>query len=144
MTPPRPILEWFWALHRAVRRASGGRLGTSDATEDRIGTLFLHTVGRKSGQPRANALFYLLDGANLVVVASNAGAATDPAWALNLRDRPDAEVEITGRRRPVRARSATTDEETRLWPRLVTANPDYADYSAKVDRPIPVVILEPR
>jgi deazaflavin-dependent oxidoreductase (nitroreductase family) len=134
----------LWALHRAVRRASGGRLGTSVATEDRLGTLYLHTVGRKSGRPRANALFYLHDGGNVVVVASNAGADTDPAWALNLRDRPEAEVEMAGQRRPVRARPANTDEETRLWPRLVKANPDYADYSAKVDRPIPVVILEPR
>lgn len=144
MTPPRPVLRAFWALHRGLRRATGGRLGTSRASSDRIGTLFLHTVGRKSGQPRVNGLFYLLDGPNLVVVASNAGSVVDPAWFLNLRDQPDAEVEFGGKRRPVRAREATAEEAARLWPRLVAANPDYASYRAKVSRPIPVVILEPR
>ena len=144
MTPPRPVIRVFWALHRGLRRLTGGRLGTSQASSDRIGTLFLHTVGRKSGQPRVNGLFYLLDGPNLVVVASNAGSVVDPAWFLNLRDQPDAEVEFGGKRRPVRAREATAEEAARLWPRLVAANPDYASYRAKVSRPIPVVILEPR
>jgi deazaflavin-dependent oxidoreductase (nitroreductase family) len=110
----------------------------------KIGTLFLHSTGRKTGQPRVNGLFYLEDGSNLVVVASNAGADADPAWWLNLRDRPDAEVEIGGRRRPVLARPATSDEAARLWPRLDVANPDYVTYRAKVTRPIHVVILEPR
>jgi F420H(2)-dependent quinone reductase len=142
--PPRPVLRVFWALHRGVRRLSGGRLGTSVPRGDRIGTLFVHTVGRKSGQPRSNALFYLVEGANLVIVASNAGAEADPAWWLNLRERPDAEVEIGGQRRPVRARVATADEASRLWPRLDDANPDYVAYRARVRRPIPLIILEPR
>jgi deazaflavin-dependent oxidoreductase (nitroreductase family) len=144
MTVPRPVLRAFWALHRGLRRLSGGRIGTRAARGDRIGTLFLHTVGRKSGQPRVNGLFYLEEGPNLVVVASNAGSDSDPAWWLNLRDQPDADVEIGGRRRPVSARPATTDEATRLWPRLDGANPDFVAYRAKVTRIISVVILEPR
>lgn len=144
MTPPRPVLRIIWLTHRALRRVSGGRLGTSRAQGDGLGTLFLHTVGRKSGQARANGLFYVVDGADLIVVASNAGADTDPAWWLNLRAQPDAEVEVAGERRPVRARPATTEEVDRLWPRLVAANPDYAAYRERASRPIPVVILEPR
>jgi F420H(2)-dependent quinone reductase len=141
--PPRPVIRVFWALHRAVRRLSGGRLGTSVPRGDRLGTLFLHTVGRATGKARVNGLFYIVDGPDLVVVPSNAGADWEPAWWLNLRDRPDAEVEIAGRRRPVRARLATDDEAARLWPRLDLANPDYVTYRAKASRPIPLVILEP-
>jgi len=144
MTPPRPVLRLVWGLHQAVRRVSGGRLGTRSARHDRVGTLYLHSIGRKTGQPRVNALFYLVDRADLVVVASNGGADTDPAWWLNLRDRPEAEVEIAGDRHPVRARPATAEETDRFWPRLVAANPDYAAYRATARRPIPVVILEPR
>ena len=144
MTPPRPILRLVWWLHQAVRRVSGGQLGTSRARDDRVGTLYLHTTGRKTGQPRVNALFYLVDGADLVVVASNGGADTDPAWWLNLGEKQDAGVEIVGQRRAVRARPATAEETARLWPRLVAANPDYAAYRATARRPIPVVILEPR
>jgi deazaflavin-dependent oxidoreductase (nitroreductase family) len=123
---------------------SRGRFGTSTPKDGQLGTLFLHTVGHKSGQPRLNGLFYVVDGADLVVVASNAGADTDPAWWLNLRDQPKAEVEIAGKRRPVRARSARDDEALRLWPRLDAANPEYAAYRGKTRRPISVVILEPR
>jgi len=89
-------------------------------------------------------LYFLDEESDIVVVASNAGADTDPAWWLNLQARPDAEIEIGGQRRHVRARIATTEEADRLWPRLDAGNPDYAAYRAKVDRPIQVVILEPR
>jgi deazaflavin-dependent oxidoreductase (nitroreductase family) len=133
----------FWALHRALRRISRGRLGTIRARSGGLGTLFLHTVGRKTGQARVTGLFYLVQGPDLVVVASNAGGDADPAWWLNLRDQPDAEVEIAGRRRPVRARQATGEEAAGLWPRLDAANRDFVAYRAKANRPIPVVILEP-
>jgi deazaflavin-dependent oxidoreductase (nitroreductase family) len=144
VTPPRPILRILWSLHRAVRRISGGRIGTSEAKGEGLGTLFLNTIGRKSGQSRANGLFYIVDGQDLIVVASNAGGTTDPAWALNLRAQPASEVEIGGERRAVHAREASAEEVDRLWPRLVTANPDYDDYRATAGRPIPVFILEPR
>jgi deazaflavin-dependent oxidoreductase (nitroreductase family) len=91
-----------------------------------------------------NGLFYLEDGPNVVVVASNAGSDSDPAWWLNLRDGPDAETEIGGRRRPVRARPATAEEAARLLPRLDAGYQEFATYRAKARRPIPVVILEPR
>ena len=138
------MLRAVWMAHKALRRISGGRLGTSTPRADRVGTLFLHTVGRKSRKPRTNGLFYLVDGSDVVVAASNAGADTDPAWWLNLLDDPDAEVETGGQRRSVRARAATVEEAARLWPRLDAANPDFVGYRAKATRTIPVVILEPR
>ena len=144
MIVPRVAYRALWALHRGLRRLSGGRIGTRAPRGDSAGTLFLHTVGHKSGQPRANGLYYLEEGGNLVVVASNAGADRDPSWWLNLGAHPDAEVEIGGRRRPVRARAATTDESARLIPRLDRANADFVTYRAKVTRRIPIMILEPR
>jgi len=144
MTPPRWVFQAFWALHKGVSHAAGGRIGTRPPTENRVGTLFLLSRGRRSGQVRRNGLFYLEDGGALVVVASNAGAENDPAWWLNLQATPEAEVDMPGGRRPVRARPATAPDRDRLWPRLVGANPPYAEYQKAVTRPIPVVILEPR
>jgi len=75
MIPPRPLYLAGWALHRALFRATGGRVGTTRPGGDGgLGTLFLETTGRTSGKRRGTALFYLDDGRNLAVVASNAGA----------------------------------------------------------------------
>ena len=143
MTPPRSIFRLVWALHRALFRVTGGRVGTKRADAG-LGTLFLRTIGRKSGVVRRTGIFYIEDGVNFVVVASNAGGDSDPHWWLNLQAAPDAEVGLAGRTIPVRARAASATESDALWPRLVAANPDFATYRAKVTRDIPVVILEPR
>jgi F420H(2)-dependent quinone reductase len=144
MLLPRPLFRAFWALHKGIDRLSGGRIGTTRASGGRLGTLFLGATGRTSGQPRRNGLYYVEDGPNLVVVASNAGADVDPGWWRNLQAQPDADVEIAGEHRAVRARAATPDEQARLWPRFVRASGAFAEYQAKVTRRLPVVILEPR
>jgi hypothetical protein len=41
------------------------------------------------------------------------------------------------------ARTASSAERARLWPKLVAHYPDFASYDAWTDREIPVVILEP-
>jgi len=140
---PRPILRLIWAAHRLQFRMSGGRLGTRRAGAG-LGTLFIETTSRRTGEPKRNPLFYLEDGAGLVVAASNAGADRDPAWWRNLQADPRASVLIEGRRRDVRARSATADEARRLWPRFDTALADYAAYRARASRSIAIVMLEPR
>ena len=82
------------------------------------------------------------DGGRQVVVASNAGADRDPAWWRNLQADSRATVDLAGERFAVRAHRATSDEEARLWPRLVEAHPRFATYRAGTDREIAVVILE--
>jgi deazaflavin-dependent oxidoreductase (nitroreductase family) len=134
----------MWAIHRGIDRVSGGLIGTVRATGGRLGTLFLVTTGRTSGQPRRTAIYYVEDGPNLVVVASNVGAAADPGWWQNLQVQPDAEVEIAGQRQRVRARRATPEEQARLWPRFVRGSETFTDYQANTSRRLPVVILEPR
>jgi deazaflavin-dependent oxidoreductase (nitroreductase family) len=143
MTPPRPILRIGWAVHKALHRLSGGRLSTNRPNE-RVGTLFLVSRGRKTGTLRRNGLYFVEDGPAFVVVASNAGEDADPSWWLNLQATPDADVELGTRRIPVRARGATVEEETRLWPKLDAGYGEYAAYRRKATRRIPVVILDPR
>ena len=46
-------------------------------------------------------------------------------------------------KRRYRARTATADEKSAYWPRLCAIYPDYADYQARTDRNIPVVLLDP-
>ncbi len=144
MIPPRWVLRGFWAIDRAVSRLTGGRVALPNGSRGRLRTLFLHTVGRTTGQPRRNGVYYLADGRDLVIVASNAGEDEDPAWWRNLQAQPDAEVELGTERRPVRARRAAPDEAARLYERFVAAIPAFAEYRRRASREIPVVILEPR
>jgi len=134
----------LWPVHRALFRLSGGRMGTQEATAKRIGTLFLTTTGRKSGEKRTTPVFFIRDGQSLVVVASNVGDDRDPAWYLNLRANPDGAVEVAPAGvTSVQARDATDEERARLWPELVRLNPSYERYVGRTSRPLPVVILEP-
>lgn len=127
-------------LHVAAYRLSRGRLGKAIG---RMPMLLLTTWGRKSGKLRTAPLLYIRDGDDLVLVASNGGAVRSPTWWYNLRDRPDALVQIGARRLIVRARQATPAEKQRLWPLLLEVYPGYADYQARTDRDIPLVLLRP-
>ena len=121
-------------LYRRTRGRLGGRF-------DGAPVLLLHHVGRKTGQRRVNPLLYMPDGENMVIVASWGGAPHHPAWFLNLKANPETEVEVRGRRIPVRAEVASPEERKRLWPRLVDLYPGYANYQARTEREIPLVIL---
>lgn len=131
-------------MHKALFRATGGRIGTNQPGANRPGTLFLLARGRTTGQERRTGLYFVEDGPSFVVVASNAGEDDDPGWWRNLQANPEAQVELGGRRRPVRARAATPEEEARLWPRLDAVYGEYANYRRKTVRHIPIVLLEPR
>ena len=130
--------DWFARLHRAVYERTGGRLMARLAGLD---MLLLTTTGRKSGQPRTLPLACFPDGDRLVVVASNAGQDSDPAWWLNLKANPEAEVHFRRERFRVRAHVAEGAERARLWPWLKQRNPIYARYEGKTSREISVVVL---
>ena len=130
--------------HNAVYQASNGRIGHRLLFGSR--SLLLHTVGAKSGQPRATALTYARDGDDYLVVASNGGAHRYPGWYHNVRKRPAVEINVGPRRFPVTARIVTPDhpDYLRLW-RIVNANNGnrYSNYQSMTPRPIPVVVLSP-
>lgn len=135
-----PVLTFFWKLHKFVWRVSGGRIG---ARVVGLPVLELVTVGRKSGRERSVLLSYLDHDAGYAVIASNAGDDRQPGWWHNLQAHPRATVTVGGAHVEVTAREATGDERAGLWSRAVTANPGYADYAARTERPIPIVVLEP-
>src|SRR5438094_7701049 len=121
-------------LYRASNGVIGGRIANSPV-------LLLTTTGRRSGKQRTVPLLYLMDGANVVLVASNGGAVKDPTWWLNLQNTSEAWIQIKGTRRRVKAERASAAEKQRLWPRLTAMYPGYKRYQEITDRDIPVVIL---
>jgi proline iminopeptidase len=105
-------------------------------------TLILTTTGRKSGEERQNALIYGMAGDNPMIVASKGGNPQHPAWYLNLRDKPQVQVQIRGDRFDATARDATPEERPELWKQMTGIWPDYDGYQERTDREIPIVILE--
>ena len=107
-------LKTMSQLHRAIVHLTGGQvLGSAFG----MPVVELHTVGRKSGQPRSTMLTApVTEGDRVVLVASKGGDDRDPDWYRNLIAHPDIELTMVGRRRPVRARQASPAEKAELWP----------------------------
>ena len=138
--PARLALKLGSSAHAGVYRATGGklfgRMGKSPI-------LLLNTVGRKSGKKRTSPLLYVMDGDDFVVIASKGGAATHPAWYLNLMANPEATVEIEDREVQVEAEVADPEDKTRLWQKMVEMYPAYDAYQEKTEREIPLLVLRP-
>ncbi len=135
----RLVMRAFIGAHRAVYSLSDGRIGGRMGAQ-RI--LLLTTTGRRSGEQRTVPLVFFEDGERLVLIASNGGAPHDPLWWQNLKQNPEALVQVDAEKRRMRARVASTEERARLWPRVKQENPAYAGYERKTTREIPVVLLQ--
>jgi F420H(2)-dependent quinone reductase len=131
----------FPAWHRKVYRLTRGIIGHRWTGYP---CLLLTTTGRKSGQPRDTVLTYVTVDGVPTVAGSNGGSDTPPAWLLNLRSDPDAEV-LVGRRR-FRVAAAEVDPGSAAfaegWRSLNQLRGGrYEGYQAATDRPIPLVQL---
>ena len=131
-------LRWAGKMNVPVYRATGGRLM---GKVGRAPVLLLTTTGRKSGQERTAPVVYLADGENVVVINTNAGNAKIPAWSLNLKANPEAEVEVGRKRYLVRARIAEGEERTELWRKHNEQYAGFDDYQEKLDREASVIVL---
>jgi deazaflavin-dependent oxidoreductase (nitroreductase family) len=134
-------LRWTGKLNVPLYRLSGGRIG---GKVGRAPVLLLTSTGRKSGLERTAPVVYLADGANLVLINTNAGNAKIPAWSFNLQANPEAEVELGREHRKVRARVAEGEERADLWRKHIEQYAGFDDYKAKLDREPLVFVLEPR
>ncbi len=123
----------FWVLFGRRMRVQGRPL------------LRLTTRGAKTGLPRATTLGWFpasRGGDSWLVVASLAGSATHPAWALNLAKHPDdVSVEIDGRSFRARAQTLHGAERQQAWARIVQLAPGYGRYAEQTDRELPVIRL---
>lgn len=141
MSLPARGLRVLGKLNVPVYRLTRGRLMGSVG---RAPVLLLTTVGRRSGQRRTAPVVYLEQDGLLCVIGSNAGNRNTPAWALNLRANPDAEIEINGGRRSVRARVVEGAEREQLWKAMNQQYAGFDDYQQRTAREISVFALEAR
>jgi len=133
-----PDLELVGEQHVRRYRETNGDVGY---VWNGVPTLLLTTTGRKSGQPRTNALIFGRDGDDYLVVASQGGMPTHPNWYWNLTDTPQAHIQVKADHLTVTARTADDTEKPRLWKIMTDAWPNYDTYQTRTDRVIPLVVL---
>jgi deazaflavin-dependent oxidoreductase (nitroreductase family) len=128
-------------VHRGAYRLLRGRGPLARALG--MDMILLTARGRRSGAARTVPLAAVRDGTAWVVVGSNSGKPTMPAWVHNLR--ADGAVEVThrGRRGRFAAHEATGPEADRLWPLVVAGYPGFAVYRDRTTRVVPLFVLEP-
>ena len=125
------VHPWLYRLRRGrgVDRVQGAPV------------LLVTTTGRKTGRPHTVAVAYTRNGNDLVVIGSAGGLPGHPAWALNLRDRPQASVQLRDERFQVTSEWLDGQERERVWSQVVQLYPWFGDYQRKTTRPIPVIRL---
>jgi deazaflavin-dependent oxidoreductase (nitroreductase family) len=108
-------------------------------------TILLTTVGAHSGVERTHAVGGFPDGKDAwLIVASNSGAATHPAWFFNLSKNPDKIwIEVGDRKLRVKAELLEGKEGEQALSRIAAIAPRYGEYQKKTDRVIPVIRLAP-
>ena len=122
-------------------RANEGKVGGQFAGAP---LLLLHSTGARTGQERVNPMMYQAVGDGWAVFASKGGAPDNPDWYHNLRANPDATIEVGTETVEVKARVLEPEEREPIWEEQKARYPGFADYEAKTDRVIPVVLLERR
>lgn len=136
-----------WFFKKAVRhieprmiKASGGKLQFGAGPRVNI-----TVVGRKSGEPRTSTLLYFTRGDEVILIASNFGGKSFPAWFHNLKASGECELEWRGGHGKYTARQADEPERTALYELAKKMYVGYGTYAKKTEgiRKIPVMILTP-
>ncbi|WP_043646404.1 nitroreductase family deazaflavin-dependent oxidoreductase [Nocardia thailandica] len=125
-------------MNRKIRAGKGTFLG--------MDVLILHTVGRRTGQPRVTPVTWFPDGEDAWLLVASGGGAGDPDWHRNLMAGPaNATIELPGTGEiPVFPTVLDGDERAEAWDRIVAAQPRYGRYQDRSGRHYPVVRLTRR
>ncbi|MTD52946.1 nitroreductase family deazaflavin-dependent oxidoreductase [Amycolatopsis sp. RM579] len=120
-------------------RANQGRVG---GPYEGARIMLVHHVGAKTGARRVTPMSYFpQEDGSMVVVASNRGASTNPAWYVNLMARPRTDVEVGAETFSVVVEEITGTERDAVWADVVAVIPAVLDYQKKTNRTIPLLRL---
>jgi deazaflavin-dependent oxidoreductase (nitroreductase family) len=134
----REVVEQF--------RANGGHITEGMIKGSRLA--LLTTIGVRTGAERTTPLAFFEDGPDRIVLwAANNAAAKHPDWYRNLAANPAVTVELPGSggavdRYRALASTASGAERGRLLAALADFNQRMFDMQGKVEREIPLVVVE--
>ncbi|MGW0822040.1 nitroreductase family deazaflavin-dependent oxidoreductase [Streptomyces sp. NPDC002845] len=123
------------ALDRAVHRLTRGKVLLSAQL---LPGVILTARGAKSGLPRRTPLACMPEegGGSWILIGSNFGRSTHPAWTANLLAHPDAEISWKGEDVPVTAVLLEGEERAAVWKAVLAFWPPYSTYQARIEREI--------
>jgi deazaflavin-dependent oxidoreductase (nitroreductase family) len=120
-------------------RANGGKVG---GPFEGAPMILVHHTGARTGTERVTPLVtFPEDDGRYVIVASKAGAPTNPDWYHNLKAHPRTSVEVGTETFPVEVVELEGDERESVWTRVKEASPGFAEYEKKTTRTIPLLRL---
>lgn len=120
-------------------RANGGKVGGPFEGSPMI---LVHHTGARTGTERVTPLVsFPEDDGRYVIVASKAGAPTNPDWYHNLKAHPRTSVEVGTETFPVEVVELEGDERESVWTRVKQSSPGFAEYEKKTTRTIPLLRL---
>jgi deazaflavin-dependent oxidoreductase (nitroreductase family) len=136
-------LQWVRDQVEEYEASGGAKANTLRDTG--IPVIIVTMKGVKSGKVRKIALMRVEHEGEYALIASYGGAPKHPAWYRNLTADPGA-VQVQDGPEPfdVTVREVDGDERAAWWERAVGVFPNYAEYQAKTDRQIPVLIASRR
>jgi F420H(2)-dependent quinone reductase len=134
--------EWVRDQVEAYERSGGRQANT--LRETGIPIVVVTMKGRSTGLVRKIGLMRVEHDGEYAFVASVGGGPKNPDWYLNLLADPDNVMIQDGPEPfPVKVREVTGDERATWWERSVAVFPTYAEYAAKTERTIPVLVASP-
>jgi deazaflavin-dependent oxidoreductase (nitroreductase family) len=120
-------------------RARGGYVKGSLAD---LPLILVHHIGARSGVERVVPLVYFsMSAGRWLIIASNGGSQTHPAWYYNLRANPRVAVELGTETFRVVVEELGVAARSLVWPTIVEESPAAAQFQRGTSRTIPVFML---
>ncbi len=122
--------------------ASGGRRANT-LRDTGIPVIVVTMRGKASGKVRKIALMRVEHEGEYALVASYGGRPSNPVWYGNLVADPSVMIQDGPEPGDFVVREVVGDERQTWFERAVAVFPTYADYQAKTERVIPVLVAKP-
>jgi len=130
-------MDWSELNPRVIAefRANGGKV----AQFGDLPVVILHTIGARSGKVREIPLIVILEGDEMLLYGTAAGAPKHPAWVFNLKAHPRISIETGTETFTADVVQLPEAEERRRVGAQVRAIPQFAAYvKSAAPRAIPV------
>ena len=136
----KTIFKFFMSLQVGLYRFTGGMVGGHMRG---FKVLLLTTKGRKTGKTYVTPLGCFDNESGYVIVASNGGKPSHPAWYYNLKSNPQVTVQVLDKVIPATADVLSGEARLQAWRQVIATAPSYANYEKRTTREIPLILLRP-